>query len=696
MKQTLKKAALLLILFMTIFVPTRMNIAMANLNPALVPDFGMVTSTVDGFRVDVMNYDLDFTYQVDVDGMGFAELDSQSGSVIVRGLAPDDTAVLTVTTYRDGYETGSNQIAGNSLRVGLDSIFGTPIATVDGFTVSVMNYDPSYTYQVDVDAGVAELNTQSESIIVTGLALDETAVVTVTTIRDGYAPGTSQVTGNSLRAALTPAFGPSTSTADGFTVAMMNYDPSFTYDAHVDGSAVAEIDALTGSVIVYGLAPDETTSVTVTTTRDGYAPGTNQVTGSSLRAALTPAFGPPTSTADGFTADVLNYDQSFIFDANVDSGTVHLDAQSGKLTVSGIAPDATAVVTVTTIREGYAPGSNQIEGSSLRPGLTPAFGTPTPKANGFTVALTNYDPAYTYEVTSNAGDVVFDDGSGLITVTNLSEGESANVTVHASRNLEVGSSSEVTGTSLFGGLLPKFVLVTRATAGFSVPISNYDANFIWIAQSTLGTATISHTGLLTVTGLAAGQSATVTVRTERAGYGSASSTVVGAANPPTAVKPTFAPVVKKANGFTVQIKSYNKAYTYKATTTAGKVVISKTGMITVTGLRAGESAKVTVTTTRSGYSSNKATVTGSANLGPAWKAKFAAVTTTSGGFKIQLKNYNKAYTWKVKVSGGKVKISSSGLITVTGLKKGATATVTVTTTRTGYTAATATIKGKAK
>ena len=55
--------------------------------------------------------------------------------------------------------------------------------------------------------------------------------------------------------------------------------------------------------------------------------------------------------------------------------------------------------------------------------------------------------------------------------------------------------------------------------GFTVQVSNYDADYTWAANSTAGAVSISESGLLTVTGLTPGQSATVTVQTARgSGY----------------------------------------------------------------------------------------------------------------------------------------------------------------------------------
>ncbi len=72
---------------------------------------------------------------------------------------------------------------------------------------------------------------------------------------------------------------------------------------------------------------------------------------------------------------------------------------------------------------------------------------------------------------------------------------------------------------------PVFGTPTPAATGFTVQISNYDAQWTWGASATNGgSAAVSTTGLVTVTGVAPGTSSQVTVTTTRNGYvdGSAS------------------------------------------------------------------------------------------------------------------------------------------------------------------------------
>ena len=203
------------------------------------------------------------------------------------------------------------------------------------------------------------------------------------------------------------------------------------------------------------------------------------------------------------------------------------------------------------------------------------------------------------------------------------------------------------------GLDPKFETPSSTASGFTVQVSNYDGSYSWLVSTTVGSATISGTGLITVTGLATAEGATVTVFTSKMNHTSQQADVSGSA------------------------------------LSVSTTTISSTGLVTVTGLAPGESATVTVVTTRTGYNAGTADVSGSALTGSALPPTFATPKTTADGFTVQVSNYDANFTWSLNTTAGSATISDKGLVTVTGLAPGESATVTVVTTRTGYNASTA-------
>jgi hypothetical protein len=97
----------------------------------------------------------------------------------------------------------------------------------------------------------------------------------------------------------------------------------------------------------------------------------------------------------------------------------------------------------------------------------------------------------------------------------------------------LGESDFVTTTSsvtLVGpALTATFGATASTTDGFTVQVSNYNADYAWTVTTTAGSANISNSGLVTVTGLTSGQSATVTVTATRTGYDNGSAQVNGSA-----------------------------------------------------------------------------------------------------------------------------------------------------------------------
>ena len=194
------------------------------------------------------------------------------------------------------------------------------------------------------------------------------------------------------------------------------------------------------------------------------------------------------------------------------------------------------------------------------------------------------------------------------------------------------------------GVVPEFETPTATADGFTVQVSNYDSDFTWSVSTTAGSVTISVTGLITVTELTPGESATATVITSRLNYTTNQAGVSGSAKTGSALTSTFETPTATADGFTVQVSNYDSDFTWSVSTTAGSVTISVTGLITVTGLTPGESAVVTVANTRTGYNAGTLDVSGSAAAAPpkpipslpVW-----GVAALSGMLMILVKRLNK-------------------------------------------------------
>jgi hypothetical protein len=75
---------------------------------------------------------------------------------------------------------------------------------------------------------------------------------------------------------------------------------------------------------------------------------------------------------------------------------------------------------------------------------------------------------------------------------------------------------------------------------------------------------------------------------------------------------------------------------------------------------------------------------------------FLSPSSYDGRFTVQIKDYDEAFTYTVTSSVGTASISSTGLITVTGLRPDQSVTVTVTITRTDYASVSGSITGRSQ
>lgn len=158
----------------------------------------------------------------------------------------------------------------------------------------------------------------------------------------------------------------------------------------------------------------------------------------------------------------------------------------------------------------------------------------------------------------------------------------------------VGDSGAVMTSGITGSALtPTFDTPSKTLDGFTVNVTNYNASYTWTPTPSAGTVTAGtasgSTLPLTVTGLTAGQSATITMATSRSGYSNGSGTVTGQAlstqvvtwNPTTSITTAQSPLTPSplASALGGAVISYSVI----ANTTTTCQVNSATGVLTYTG-----------------------------------------------------------------------------------------------------------------
>jgi uncharacterized repeat protein (TIGR02543 family) len=185
----------------------------------------------------------------------------------------------------------------------------------------------------------------------------------------GESDYSANATATPLGTQINPTFGPSTSTADGFTVNLINYDASYTYSVpqFISGSGTITVGTATGSILpitVTGMSPSALATISIDNQKTAFASGNGVVSGSALNAAKVPVIGNIVTLTGGFTAAVTNYDSAFTWSVFSSTGTAIINTQGG-ITVSGVAPSIAVQLTVNTTRTAYAPGSTQTTVTTL-------------------------------------------------------------------------------------------------------------------------------------------------------------------------------------------------------------------------------------------------------------------------------------------------------------------------------------------
>lgn len=660
------------------------------------PTFLGAVRAADGFTTSITNYDPAFAYSITTTA-GAVRL--SGNRIVVTLLSPGQSATVTVRTSRYGYFNGIGSVAGQALYAARIPQAAAVTATTDGFTLRLANFDPLFTWRASPGSGSARID-GAGLVTISGLTPGAATQVTISTSRAGFVSGTRDFTGQALFAARTPALTRSTSTADGFTVPIDNFDAAWTWNAATvayGSTPLAGRASVVGGVVhVTGLTSRQAAVVQVTSSRTGYVHGMALFGGTALEAWSAPTVGPVTPTPDGFTVQVTDFNADSSYSARIvdgQPGSVWLSS-TGLATVTGLTPGASSTIEISAWRTGYGPGKVSVTGQAqLGAALQPVLGAVTRTFDGFTVSVLNPDPAWNIRYVSTAGFVQPCHATVGACVSDLPPDTEAHVWVRFERPGYVTGVAEAVGRSLAAPLIPEFGPSTRLFRGFSFQISNFDANWTWSAAASAGVATMSSTGLVTVTGLSDGQASHVTVTARRTGYADGADSFAERSLAAAFVPSTTTPV-STADGFRFSITSLDSAFRWTVTTTGGSVSLNTVSrIVTVSGLGPGRSARVDVRTERAGYVSGLASVTGTALMPPVLPT-FGTPVRGNGKVTVTLTNLTPSVTTTVTASAGTA-VRSGSTITVSGLFAGQFTTITVSYRRATYVTGTSSVRAAA-
>ena len=447
------------------------------LQPPLVPSLQTPSRNADGFVFSIGNYDADYSWSGTVTNGG-SVLIGGTGVVTVIGLAPNTSATVTIITQRSGYTQGSATRVAASLQQALIPILTAPISGPTGFIFSIDNYDGKHSWAATTTNGGSAAISGTGEVTVTGLSANKSSTVLIKSTRTGSAPGTKSITGASLRVALTPNLTVPTRSATGFGFEITNYDSSFTWSGTATNNGLVAISGA-GVATVTGLAADNSATVTITASKSGFAKGSSTVVASSLGETLMPVLTVPTATATGFIFRILNYGPSCSWSgASTNQGIVAIDT-SGNVSVTGLAADTSATVTITSSQQGCDAASTAVTATSLKQALSPLFSSPTSANGGFTFKITNYDPSFGWSGIAVSGGLVAISGTGLVNLTGLAGNTFATVAITSTKTGFASGTQSLGGTSLTPSSTPN----PSIPAGSTTPESSGAVNATLMATS---------------------------------------------------------------------------------------------------------------------------------------------------------------------------------------------------------------------
>jgi titin len=645
----------------------------------VTPVFDVPTRTPDGYSFSVTNFDAGSIYGLDATAGTVTILGS---TVTVSGLVPGAVSTVTVTVSKTGYVDAAATQSGNALGAGTAPVISVPTRLAGGYRFTITNYDAAQTYSL-VQADGATATREGDTVTVSGLAAGATSDTTVTAARAGYVNASASVSGASLADGTAPVASAVTRTGDGFrfTITLV---PGTTYTVTSDSGTVV----LSGSTVtVSGLAAGATTTVHVTASAADALDASTDVSGSALLAGITPLFDVPTRTPDGYSFLVTNFDANGTYGLVASAGVVTMSG--AMVTVSGLAPDAVSMVTVTVSHTGFTDAAAAQSGNALGAGTVPKFSASTPLDGGYRFTITNYDATQTYVLTQADGATVSRDGD-TVTVSGLGAGVTSATTVTAVSAGQVDVSAAQTGTSLPTGTAPVASDVTRTADGFTFTITLVPGTS-YTVSSGAGTVVLSGS-TVTVTGLAAGAITTVRVTASAADALDATTDVSGSALL-AGITPVFDVPTRTPDGFSFTVTNLDADGSYTLAATAGTATMSGS-TVAVTGLAPDAVSMVTVTVSHTGYTDAAAAQSGNA-LGAGTVPVLAAATSTVDGYTSTITNYDAATTYTATASNGATVVVTGSAITVSGLAAGASAEITVSAAKAGYVGTQATGSGSA-
>ncbi len=559
-----------------------------------------------------------------------SDLTSVSAAAANRGPYPwsrfylvvgnDDITDTTISKVNQATDLVDLIVIPPATAAGITPAFTTPVPTTSGFTTQISNYSSASTWRATVAPSGNATISPTGFVTVTGVAAGALSTVTVSTSRSGYTNGSALVSAtataagapNAPQLSTTPTSGAITTnwtTPSSGSGALVSYTVTVT-DAVGTIVAAKTVKPTVSSYKASGLTNGSSYSVSVVATnanRISSVAGTAsnivpQATVKLNAKKVSVTYGNPvtfSATVGSATSGTVTFVAN---GATLCSGTVVSGATSCSYTTplldAGSYPIAATYSGDVATRPSSASTSLLIKQGTAVLSLAPSTSTFTPSQLS-TITVATGIASTTSGAPSGALDLTLD-GQNLCTSAG-----NCNVWTSGFTSIGVGRHTLLLtypGSTNFKAVTKKVAIVVTKD------------------PTTTTTTTVPPTTTTTTT--------TTTVPP------TTTTTVAG-----TSLTPTFSAVAAAIGGFRFSLTNYSAANTY-TTTTTGSVSIASNGLVTVTGLAPGVTATVTISVSRSGYTSASGHVSGSAVSDSPSVANpdKAVLTAVSGTYGAQIDN----------------------------------------------------------
>jgi uncharacterized repeat protein (TIGR02543 family) len=465
--------------------------------------------------------------------------------------------IASSTTIANGASGASLVITGNGFKSNIATSDLTTSVGTTGLTVSSVTYNSATQITVGL-TGTAVVGTVTVQVKAAGFALATSAasntlsyvvpnsavstlsalVVSAGTISPTFSSGTTSYT-------LSVATG-ITSTTVTATRTQANAAITVNGSAATSGTATGSISLAYGSntITVVVTAQDGTTTstYTVTITRASTVPAQPAITGATIGDGQISVN--VLSNGDGGSA-ITNWKYST--NGGTSYTAVSPASTSTTIAITGLTNGTAYSVKVIAVNaNGDSLGSSAVSYTPYGVPAAPTSVVITPGNTQLSVAFTagsdNGSAITNYWYSLNGGTYVAvspTQTTSPIVITGLTNGTSYSVALKAqnARGLSAASST-VSSTPIAGALTPTFDTPVRTADGFTVNVTNYSNSYTWTSGGATGTGatvtfgTASGSNLpITVSGLAANTSSTLTINNSRSGYGNGTATVSGTSLP---------------------------------------------------------------------------------------------------------------------------------------------------------------------